>query len=154
MQHRGRLLRPQLFLALVDAVGSYHESGFTFQQGGARKGAIRVYDDKPIVMFRQQVMAASANTKPFPALATLPSLPHHLSYLELQFLPYSFTDFGEDSPWIFFDDAGHTFILSAATHFMNAAITQADASSPIESGISNDVTMLPAGFESDTLLVV
>jgi hypothetical protein len=137
-----------------DAIGAYHESGFAFHQGGARKGAIRVYDDAPIVMFRQQVLADAANSAPFPSIATLPNLPHHLSYIDQQFSPYSFSSFGGDSPWIFFDDAGHTFILSAAAHFMNASLAQDDATSPIRCGIDSDVTTLPAGFESDTLLVV
>jgi hypothetical protein len=137
-----------------DAIGAYHETGFAFRDGAARKGAIRVYDQAPIVMFRQQILADTANRNPFPTIATLPNTAHHLSYIDQQFSPYSFSSFGPDSPWIFFDDTGHTFILSAATHFMNAAIAQDDATSPIRCGIDSDVTMLPAGFESDTLLVV
>src|ERR1035441_3633377 len=89
------------------------------------------------------------NVSPFPAIATYPAIPH-LSF-NGEFAAPEFTALLPDSPWVYFDAAANTFILSAASNFMTSATTlQADNS--INAGISSRIATLPAGFTHRTIL--
>lgn len=135
-----------------DKLDSYSETTFTYSSSGSRNGRIRAYDHTPVVVFGESSTESVKNTRNFPKLTTIPSLPYHITYGGV-FIDYSMKDLGNngDSPWVYFDGSANTFIISAASHFMNASTAQ--SGSGIVSGIQSDITTLPAGFETTTVLV-
>ncbi|MBM9503414.1 carbohydrate-binding protein [Actinacidiphila acididurans] len=134
-----------------DAVGSYTETTFTFQDG-ARKGGIRVYNAASSIVFTDTFVKAGANGNPFPTFTGYPKLAHQLSHSDC-FGRFQFNTFAgaSDSPWVFFDDKGSTFILSAANHFQEAQTSQASDGS-IAAGVIGSVATLPAGYTRQTIL--
>lgn len=137
-----------------DAVGAYHEATFGFDDGAPKRGAIRLYDDRKTVIFRETYLADTRNDgTAFPTFTQYPQGLHRLAYIDQQFSPYSFSKTAADSPWISFDDQANTYILSAASHFMNAGLTRSDSDGAIACGISSDVQTLPKGFSQETILV-
>src|ERR1039458_9053330 len=118
----------------VDKLGDYQELAFLYSISTSyREASIRVYADSPAVLFSLTYNTASPNVSPFPAIATYPAIPH-LSF-NGEFAAPEFTALLPDSPWVYFDAAANTFILSAASNFMTSATTlQADNS--INAGIS------------------
>jgi hypothetical protein len=137
----------------ADALGGYSEVSFNFHTDAARHASIRSYHDRPQVMFAMSNPAsAAANTLTFPNFAQYPRNLDHLTFSGT-FAPPSFWDYASDSPWIFFDPSGNTFILSAAANFM-AASTVWGPHNEMSSGISTNIPSLPGGFEHRTLLVV
>ena len=134
-----------------DAVGAYTETTFTFQSG-ARKGGIRVYNGASSIVFTDTYVTAGANGNPFPTFTAYPKLAHQLSHSDC-FGRFQFNTFAgaSDSPWVFFDDKGSTFILSAANHFQEAQTSQATDGS-IAAGVISSVATLPAGYTRQTIL--
>ncbi|NDZ79175.1 carbohydrate-binding protein [Streptomyces sp. SID10853] len=135
----------------ADALGPYTETGFTFRSG-ARKGSIRVYDGASSVVFTDTYVRAAANGDPFPTFTRYPELAHRLSHSDC-FGRFQFNTFAgaSDSPWVFFDDAGNTFVLSAADHFQEAQTTLAPDGS-IAAGVLSSIATLPAGYTRRTIL--
>ena len=104
------------------------------------------------VLTETYVAAASNDGSPFPTFTTLPPVPHHVTYGDTEFAPVSFETLTADSPFVFFDDSANTFILSAASDFMNAATAQSPGGA-LSSGIDPAVPSLPAGFSHRVVLV-
>jgi hypothetical protein len=137
-----------------DNIGSYQEIDFNYvdKNAASRGGGIRSYINKPIAMFIDSYLSASTNNAPFPHLTAYPGNLYHLTYSGI-FAQGTFTKFGFDSPWLFFDAQENTFVLSPASDFMVASTTKAKDGS-ISSGITDVITALPAGFTHQTFLVV
>src|SRR6266487_3174489 len=135
-----------------DHIGSYQEITFTYQASTARSGAIRVYDSKPVVLFTDTYLSAGSNSDPFPRLTQYPLHLQHLTYSGT-FAHYSFRTMGYDSPWLFFDTRGNSFMLSPAANFMLAS-TQREPDGSIASGINAAIPLLPQGFTQRTFLVI
>jgi hypothetical protein len=133
-----------------DGIGDYHEIAFKFGKG--RGGSIRTYPGRAAVLFTDRHLTASANDGGFPKLAISPIAPWHLSFLG-KWSTFHFDLSGAESPWVYFDDAGHSFILSPASDFMVAHLNRT-ASDEIESRISPRIATIPEGLEHKTLLVV
>lgn len=135
-----------------DRIGAYRQIDFAYQADGARRGSIRVYDDTPVVLFSVTNLAAAANSAPFPVFTSYPQLSYQLSYSGT-FGVYQFNTFAGagDSPWLYFDGNGDAFVLSAASHFEQAA-TVAGAQGSVSCGVSSSITALPAGFTQQTIL--
>jgi hypothetical protein len=142
----------------ADGLGGYSEISFDFQAGGAQAGgarhaSIRSYMAHPDVLFTVSNPSAGAgNSFAFPNFTEFPRNLSHLTFSGI-FAPPSFWDFASDSPWIFFDSSGQSFILSPAANFMTASTTWGP-NGELTSGISADIAALPRGFEHRTLLVV
>ena len=137
----------------ADALGGYSEISFDFQSDVARHASIRSYMEHPEVLFTVSYPSSgAANTFAFPNFTQYPRNFGHLTFSGT-FAPPSFWAFASDSPWIFFDDLGKSFILSPAANFMTAS-TAWGANGELSSGISPDIPALPRGFEHRTLLVV
>jgi hypothetical protein len=136
----------------TDDVGAYSEIDFNYSQGGQRTGGIRVYQSELTVLFKINYVQAAINSSPFPTLDTYPQHFQHLAYQGI-FGLFTFTSLASDSPWVFFDSSGNTFVLSPASDFMVASTVQGTGGS-ISSGISSQITSLPAGFTYQTLLVM
>jgi hypothetical protein len=134
-----------------DALGAYTETTFGFRSG-ARRGAIRVYDAASVVVFTDTYVKAAGNTAPFPTFTGYPKLSHQLSHRDC-FAAAQFNTFSgaSDSPWVFFDGSGNTFLLSAANHFQEAQTSQG-ADGSIAAGVLDSITTLPAGYSRQTIL--
>jgi hypothetical protein len=134
----------------ADNLGAYQELAFSYSiSTSSRSASIRVYADRPVVLFSVTYNNDAANVSPFPSIATYPSL-LHVSF-NGEFSPPDFTNLLPDSPWVYFDGMANTFILSAASNYMTSAMVhQADNS--ITAGISNQIATLPAGFSYETIL--
>ncbi|WP_037569904.1 carbohydrate-binding protein [Phaeacidiphilus oryzae] len=134
-----------------DAVGPFTETVFD-HHAGARKGGIRVYPATASVVFTDTYVQAGANGSPFPTFTGYPGLPHHLSHSDC-FARFQFNTFAgaSDSPWVFFDDHGDTFILSAADRFQEAQTSQA-ADGSIAAGVLDSIGTLPAGYTRRTIV--
>ena len=139
--------------ASADAIGGYAEIAFDFQAGGVRHASIRSYSNHPDILFTLSNPTADvANNVTFPNWKQYPSGLDHLTFSGI-FAPPSFWDFASDSPFVFFDTAGRSFILSPASNFMTASMTHG-TNGELAGGISKDIPTLPRGFEIRTLLVV
>ncbi len=135
-----------------DSLASYQEIVAGYEQDGAKQATIRIYSGKPVVLFEVKYLQPANNSAAFPKLDSYPETAYHLSYLG-EFARHSFDKLGIDTPWIFFDDARNTFILSPASDFMISTMTRS-SSREIASGIDARITTLPEGFTHRTLLVV
>jgi hypothetical protein len=133
-----------------DGIGDYHEISFTF--GSAREGSIRTYPGRAAVLFTDRYTATSTNDGGFPKLSTSPAVPWRLSFLG-KWSTFHFDLSGDEGPWVYFDDARHSFILSPASDFMVANLNRT-ADDEIESRINPRIATIPRGLAHRTLLVV
>jgi hypothetical protein len=139
--------------AASDRLGAYHEVTFAYDDGSAKTGAIRAYDATPVVRFTVNYVAAATNgAAAFPTLTCYPGLPYHLAFGEASYAPYTFDALAHDSPWVFFDASAEAFLVSGASHFMNASLARTPAGA-IASGVDPAIAALPAGFSYQTVLV-
>jgi hypothetical protein len=134
-----------------DPLGDYHQVDF---DDGARSIDIRVYQNAPVVLFTATYRSDSPNGDPFPTLTSVPNLPYRLSYQDLPFSPYQFNTVANaaDSPWLLFDPRGDAFLISPASDFPVARMTQGSDGS-LARGVDASVAALPAGYTQQTLLV-
>lgn len=136
-----------------DVLGPYHETVFEYADNGLRRAAIRSYNTLPVVIFTDTYVDAAPNNQAFPVISSYPKLAYQLSHHDT-FGVYQFNSFNDasDSPWLFFDESGRTFLLSAADWFTQASTTRGSDGS-ITAGVVSTVTDLPAGFSRQTILV-
>jgi hypothetical protein len=137
-----------------DRAGRYREVEFKYETSwqAARRGAIRVYDQRPVVMFKLVFLTSGKTSESFPVLSSYPRNLRHLTYTST-FGGFSFERFGTDGPWVFFDDQANTFIFSPASHYMNAALSFGPHHELV-SAIVADNEDLPPGFVATSALVV
>jgi Carbohydrate binding module (family 6) len=135
-----------------DRVGRFRQVEFGYQADGPRRSSIRVYQSVPVVLFATTNLTAAANAAPFPVISSYPKLPYQQSYSGV-FGISQFNNFSgaSDSPWLYFDADNNAFLLSAASHFEQAATT-ANSDGSIASGIMSSIPTLPAGFTQRTIL--
>jgi len=132
-----------------DGIGDYGEITFTF---GTREGSIRTYPGRAAVLFTDRYTAAAANGPGFPKLSVSPDVPGRLSFRG-KWSQFQFDLSGTEGPWVYFDDAGHSFLLSPASDFMVANLNLTN-DKEIESRISPRIKDIPRGLAHRTLLVV
>ena len=125
-----------------DRAGAWREIAFDVGAKEARRrGAIRLYLRRPIVLFELRFVDPGDTGEAFPVLSRYPRGLNHLTYTGV-FGRYSFTQFGPDGPWAFFDDDANAFILSPAVHFMNAKLSRGPGGA-LRSGLSRPTTPFP-----------
>jgi hypothetical protein len=133
----------------TDGIGPYDEINFAFADGGTPKQAgIRVYQQKPAVVFTLSFLAAGENVHAFPTFDRHPEALYRLTNSGWQ---QHFDASTTDGPLVEFDSGAHTFILSPASNFTLASTS---AEPVLASGISPQIQSLPAGFTQRTMLVV
>ncbi|HZI30903.1 MAG TPA: hypothetical protein VFF11_01110, partial [Candidatus Binatia bacterium] len=113
---------------------------------------IRLYNDSPVVLFTDTTLQTGPNNLAFPQWVNYPKTQSHLTFGADAFGQYSFANFYSDSPWVFFNTNGDTFIISAATNYMVAS-TVMNGTGSISCGINSAITQLPAGFTHRAILV-
>jgi hypothetical protein len=119
----------------------------------AEVAAIRVYENEPVVLFRERRIEAGRNLDVFPDFQTLPAGLTAFSYGVNTFAKYQFGHLGAQGPWVLFDRKLRTMVLSPADHFLAANMT--DGPGGVEAGgIDPKITILPRGFEHGTMLVL
>jgi len=133
-----------------DSIGAFHEISSTFLNG-VRTAEIRVYENQPLVLFRDEWRAAGANATPFPSFERLPEDASRFSFRQENFAPYEFGKLGPEGPWTFFDKQDHAMILSPADHFLVSAM-EAQSDGTATSGIVSEIQQIPAGFTHGTLI--
>ena len=136
----------------TDNLGAYREIAFRYTNGGARNAGIRIYAERPLALFSVTYADAAPNQARFPSLTSYPAQMFHLTYQGI-FGTHRWGIFAEDSPWIFFDAAANTFIVSPASHFTVASTVMGKAQD-IESGVNSAIATLPQGFRYDTVLAI
>ncbi len=134
----------------TDRIGAFHEIGSSYVNG-ARTAEIRVYENQPLALFRDEWNAAGANATPFPAFERLPEGSSRFSFRQENFAPYEFGKLGPEGPWTFFDRQDHAMILSPADHFLVSMMEQQPEGAAV-SGIVPAIQQLPAGFMHSTLI--
>jgi hypothetical protein len=138
----------------TDAVGTYSEIAFDFQTDAPRHGAIRTWWNRQAVLFTLTAPSGAPNTYSFPNFMQTPALGmNHLGF-SADFGGALFSSLPSDSPWVFFDNSGNTFVFSAAQNFMVAGSYLNSGTGQIAGNISGQITTLPAGFSHQTLLVI
>jgi hypothetical protein len=137
-----------------DRAGNYHEIVFNYEVArlGPRQGTIRVYDQRPVVVFKLLFLTAGEGAESFPIISSYPRQLHHLAFTSV-FGGYSFEHFGADGPWVFFDDNANAFIFSPASHYMNAALSFGPREE-LRSGIVAEPRQIPPQFTEMAVLVI
>jgi hypothetical protein len=137
-----------------DRAGNYHEIVFNYEVArlGPRLGTMRVYDQRPVVVFKLLFLTAGQASESFPTISSYPHQLHHLAFTSV-FGGYSFEHFGTDGPWVFFDDTANTFIFSPASHYMNAALSFGSREE-LKSGIAAEPSQIPRQFTETAVLVI
>ena len=128
-----------------DASGSYQQISFRYAvNASSRTGHIRAYQSQPVYLFGVTYNNPSPNTVPFPSFSKYPANLLHMSFNGQFSLP-NFPSLTNDSPWIYYDTAGNTFIVSPAANYLTAhtALGTGDA---IQTGIDTRIATLPGGF--------
>ena len=136
-----------------DAVGAYQEMTFRWKTPAEFSAAIRRYDDKPAVLFSMNAPAGvSVTNVAFPSFARFPADLHGFSYGEKNFAPPNFGLEENGTPWLLFDDAANTTVLSPATNFFVARLF-GDERTRITSGLKSEIGTLGRPVTHQSLLV-
>ena len=134
----------------TDGIGKYDEISFQFRDGIAvKQGGIRVYQQKPAILFTLTYLARGENSRTFPDLVYHPTGLFHMTNSGWE---QHFNLSTTDGPLVEFDANAHAFILSPASNFVVAS-TWIGRQGDIASGVDSVIPWLPAGFSQRTLLV-
>jgi hypothetical protein len=137
----------------TDAIGgAFSEISFDFRTDAQRHAAIRAYFASRSILFTVVLPSGGPNTFSFPDFTAYPQGLSHIAY-DGTFAYPTFQGWCDESPWIAFDSAFNTAILSPASHFM-VARTAILPAGDLVSGISPKIAALPAGFTHQTLLSI
>lgn len=134
----------------TDALGAWQEVDARTKSEVAE---IRVYEDAPVVLFRDKRLAAGKNMDVFPVFEALPPGLMEFSYAVNTFAKYEFGHLGGEGPWVLFDRQRQTMVLSPADHFLVAEMTTGPDGVKA-GGLDAKIQTLPKGFEHGTLLVL
>ena len=115
--------------------------------------AIRVYADKPVVLFRDKQLTERKNNDVFPVFEALPPGLMEFSYAVNTFAKYEFGQLGGEGPWVLFNRQRQTMVMSPADHFLVADMTSGPGGVK-PGGLDPKIDTLPAGFAHGTLLVL
>lgn len=136
-----------------DRIGRYYEATFDYVlEGKLRTSGIRIYEDKPVVIFTANYPQASPNKKTFPKFQCSEEGLYGFSYHDIWTYGFGNPGMGPESPWLFFNGSGNAFIVSPAGNFMVSNMSQ-DGYRYITSSIDSKITVLPADFSHQVMLV-
>jgi hypothetical protein len=141
-----------------DSVGGYQEVYFTYASGNY-EGRIRVYtNNRAVVIFRvKSLKDTTSRLGPyFPNFTTYPAGLNAFGYSGAwNMARWSKDSIGQFSPAVFYDNSANTFIISAASDFMDSYI---NCASGIKCGLQNwpnDTALgIKNGYTHSTILVV
>lgn len=139
----------------VDRIGPYQEITFSWI-GGAMPlaGSIRLYNDRPLILFSDTCRLASEVAPPaFPNFTVLPQNLYHFSYANRRFSPPVLSLDESSTPWMLFDAQDNAMIISPASHFFIATM-RGDGRRHLSSSFNDKLRGIPAGFTQETLFAV
>jgi len=137
-----------------DRIGAYSEIAFHWQADLPYGGAIRCYQDRPVVLFALTARRPAARvTAEFPRFTAFPQNLHPMSFEDTAFSPHAFRLAHNATPWVLFDDGAHTAVLSAASDFIVSQM-HGDGRASLASGLNPELTNVPVGWTHRSLLVV
>lgn len=134
----------------TDSIGAYSEIAFNYTSAVPHAASIRIYNNSPVVLCSDTILAAGPNDLAFPQWASYPLTQSHLSYGADPFGEYSFSNFYDGSPWVYFNTNYDTFMISPATNYEVASVGY--NGSAISFGINSAITQLPSGFTHRVIL--
>jgi hypothetical protein len=136
-----------------DSIGQYQRISFEWmEESSPMSGEIRLYKEKPLVLFSEQRQnAGEMPPAPFPSFTKIPSDLHVFSYRQEAFAPPQFAANNCSTPWLLFDDKANALVISPASHFMVASMI-GDGKKQVASGYNPKLRNLPAGFSQQTVL--
>ena len=136
-----------------DRIGDYDELTFRWTATVPLSGSIRSYKTRPAVLFSLTNAQAMANPQtPFPNFTTFPSNLHPMSYGDSVFSPHHFDLEQTSTPWVLFDDAANTVVVSSAGHFMVSKMV-GDGKTSLGNDLNAKLLTVPADFTRQVLLV-
>lgn len=137
-----------------DELGAYQQLLFTYSDAARpMTGAIRIYEQKDLVLFSQTSSQPSATSpSPFPDFTALPQDLYSFSYRDAAFSPPRFGLEKASGPWLLFDRRDHAMIISPASHFPCASMV-GDGRAQLGSGFDSQLRNIPARFTQRTFLV-
>jgi hypothetical protein len=151
----GNIASPLANIAVAssaDGVGNYSEISFDFQTDAPRHAAVRLYGNQQVALFTLSCPSSAPNTFVFPNWSQYPNNLQQLTYSGI-FAPPAFNNPSNEGPWVFFDSAANSFIVSPASHFM-VSTTGWGPNGELASGISTQITSLTQGFQQRTMLAI
>jgi hypothetical protein len=134
----------------TDALGAWREVDARTE---TQVAAIRVYADRPVVLFRDKRLVDGKNADVFPVFKALPAGLMKFSYGVNTFAKFQFGELGGEGPWVLYDGTGRTMVLSPADHFLVADMT-AGPDGVNAGALDAKIATLPKGFEHGTLLAL
>ncbi len=135
-----------------DGIGPYRSVTFCWWEGLPRKGEIRIYEDRPVVLFLEGwPRGAERPGSAFPVLDEFPGGFYGFCYADRVFAPPRFRLERTSSPWFFFKEDGTSFLVGPASDFMVAEM-RGDGKTRIVSGLGRELRDLPPGYTHATLL--
>jgi hypothetical protein len=134
-----------------DHAGDFREIAFDGKSAPALHFSIRTWTGRAGVLLTQTVQEGCDNPPPFPSFSTYPQFPYQMSFGGT-WCPARYDLSGKEGPWVFFNDAAETAILSPAANFMVAKLS-VGANATLDSGIDDAIATLPQSFSHSTLLV-
>ena len=137
----------------TDAVGPYQETAFRWKTPAEFSAEIRCYDERPAVLFSIDAPAGvNVTNVVFPSFTRFPAHLHGFSHGEKNFAPPSFSLEENGTPWLLFDDAAQTAVVSPAANFFIARML-GDGRRRIASGLKPEVGMLGKPLTHRSLMV-
>lgn len=133
-----------------DELGEYQEI-VSYSAGGGREDVVRLYQTRPVAEFLTRTVKADANFGAFPDFRQYPEKLYRLGFQPVPHAVYEFGALGNEGPWVLFDGALHTLLISPADHFFISDMLSEDK---LASAIVPSVRELPAGFTHATVFVV
>src|SRR5262249_28647439 len=115
-------------------------------------GTIRVYNRRPVVVFKLKFLTPGETSEPFLSISSYPHNLHHLTYTST-FGGVSFARFGTDGPWVLFEDQATTFVCAPASHYRKATLSFGP-NHELLSALSADNEEIPVGFVAMSALVI
>ncbi len=103
----------------TDANGPWQEIAFTWPGAQANPAFIRCYSKRPLIEFNLNIHGPTHAPFPvFPAFTTFPQGLFHLSFGNHEFYPHAFYLTRTATPWILFNHAFATVVMSPLHSFM------------------------------------
>ena len=137
-----------------DGIGPFKAAFFSWWEGVSRRGEIRIYRDRKVVLFLESWPAgAERPASSFPSFDGFPGGFFSFCYRDRSFSPPRFGLEETSSPWFFFKEDGTSFLVSPASRFMVSEM-KGDGKTRIVSGLGRELMELPPGYDHATILAV
>lgn len=134
-----------------DSLGAYEQVSFVWKADNLYEGAIRRYNDNPVVVFSLKTMNKAGHIDAvFPSFTKFPKT-FHYSFKDIDFAPPVFKLVQTSTPWLFFNKRDQAFIMSPASDFMVAKMV-GNGTDSIASGLNPQLSNLPSGFTHKTIM--